>query len=277
MRPTELAAGVVLILVIASGLALDPVEAPSGPRIGRLTANLIQSSRPDIPQVDIQAEAIPTGMTERGTSFPLGNDLWFSARHVVNADCAHVILVNGGKNFYAGIKSLDQNADLALLQVHVPAAVPMPVAALGLDEDPPEHAYAFGYPQGVLGATSDEFLGRTRLRLGGHLAGTSPVLAWTEVDRYPNDLDTLAGISGGPMVSENGYVVGDIVAASVRRGRNYTVAPEILADDAGEGTGVNSPRDAKPIPEIVKSPVSLADAAKAMEQSARIVQTYCIP
>lgn len=273
MRSGEFVAGAILLLVIAAGLALDPEEPSSGFRTGRLTANLIEPPSPELPQIDVHTEAIPTGMTERGTSFPIGSDLWFSARHVVNTDCSHVIMVDAKQNFNASIKTLDPNADLALLQAHVPTAAPLAVANLGADQDPPDHAYAFGYPNGALGATADEYLGRTHLRLGGHIAGTAAVLAWTELDRYPGNLDSLSGISGGPMIADNGYVVGDIVAASVRRGRNYTVAPEIMVE-AMKGNAVAGEM---PVPDILKAPVSLPDAAKAMEQGARILETYCIP
>jgi S1-C subfamily serine protease len=148
---------------------------------------------------------------------------------------------------------------------------------LPIEQSSPEEgqsAFAFGFPQGTLGGTQDTLLGRSHLRLGGHLSGTAPVLAWSETQRFPDSFDSLAGISGGPMLDENGNVIGIIVAASVRRGRNYTVAPEILLDiqrQLGTKPGQQPARDA------ILQPVSLETSANVLRQDSRIAQTYCIP
>jgi S1-C subfamily serine protease len=273
-----------ILIALAGGTLLERSErygpatrlVPITARQARLTSDLIPHSMvpsADLPLVDITTEKIPEGLTERGTSFYLGHDLWISARHVVNNDCARIILIIAGKNVDAQIVYLDESADLAVLRAPTPAALPLALADPG--PDPTDRAYAFGFPQGTLGATADSYLGRTRLRLGGRLVGTAPVLAWTELDREPADFDSIAGISGGPIIDANGYVIGIIVAASVRRGRNYTVAPELLLY-AERRTAQNLSKS-QPVPDIVTPPVSLSDSAKVLERSARIVLTYCIP
>ena len=233
----------------------------------------------DLPQIDIATEKIPQGLTERGTSFYLGNDLWLSARHVVNNECGRVIMVIAGKNVDARIKYLDDNADLAVLQAHVPSVPSLPIETAALDEN--ASAYAFGFPQGLLGATADLYLGRTRLKLGGFLSGNAPVLAWTETERYPADLD-LAGRHQkrrGPTLDEKGNVIGIIVAASSPdRGRNYTVAPEILLEaERRIPAGEDSIPGQNPAHDIVVPPVVLTASARGMDESHRIVETYCIP
>lgn len=227
------------------------------------------------PVFEVDVEGIPAGMTARGTSFPLGSGLWLTARHVVGDDCDKIVLIIDGKNVFATIKYLDQNADLAVLQTD-PVAVPsLPIEAADPSED--EGAFAFGFPKGTLGATADQLLGRARMKLGGRLAGTAPVLTWTELDRYPESFESLSGISGGPMLDENGNVIGIIVAASVRRGRNYTVAPEILRAVQNE-LGLNKAQpDEMAARDAVTKPVSLDNSAHAMSKNDRIALTYCIP
>jgi hypothetical protein len=97
-------------------------------------------------------------------------------------------------------------------------------------------------------------------------------LAWVETKRYPDDIDSLAGISGGPMIDDD--VVGIMVAASVRRGRNYSVAPEILR--AIEQQLGAEPRQ-KSVRDVLGKPVALDVAASKLSKSSRIAETCCIP
>jgi len=229
----------------------------------------------DLPLVDITTEKIPQGLTERGTSFYVGGDLWMSARHVINHQCGRIIMIVDGKNVDAEIKYLDDGADIAVVRAQVPIAVPaLPLETEEIKED--EAAYTFGFPQGQLGGTAGAYLGRTKLKLGGFLSGSAPVLAWTETSRYPSELDSIAGISGGPVIDERGYVVGIIVAASVRRGRDYSVAPEILRG-VEQQLGNASRPDSASVRSLVSPPVTLSASADVMKKSARIVETYCIP
>ena len=253
-------------------------DRPGTYRGNRLTADRIGPSMmptADLPLVDITTGKIPAGLTERGTTFYVGNDLWMSARHVINDECKRIIMIVDGKNVDAQIKYLDESADFAMVSAKLPKPVPaLPIATQEMEED--HAAYTFGFPQGILGGTAVTYLGRTRLKLGGFLSGSAPVLAWTEDSRYPDDLDSIAGISGGPVIDEHGYVVGIIVAASSRRGRNYSVAPEILRD-AAQKLGSTPAGDPDPVRSLVTPPVTLATSADAMNKSARIVEIYCIP
>jgi len=71
--------------------------------------------------------------------------------------------------------------------------------------------------------------------------------------------------------------VGIIVAASVRRGRNYTVAPEILQKIDQELGLDGAQLDPVPARDAVTQPVVLDHSATAMSKNARIALTYCIP
>ena len=115
------------------------------------------------------------------------------------------------------------------------------------------------------------------MKFAGVLAGTTPVLAWAEVRRYPDTLDSLEGISGGPVLDQNGDVIGIIVATSVRRGRDFTVAPQILGEIVRQ-LGLEQAQSAEtPARDAVAPPVSLQRSASALSKEGRIVETYCIP
>jgi len=230
---------------------------------------------PEAPTFTVEIEPIPPGMTARGTSFPLGNGLWLTARHVANEGCKQIILIVNGKNVPAQIKFLDPNADLAVLQTPPLAMPSLPIAAAGVAED--QDGFAFGFPSGSLGATEGRMIGRAHMKLGGRLDGTAPVVSWAELRRFPDSLESLSGISGGPMLNDHGNVVGIIVSSSAMRGRNYTVAPEILHQvqhDLGIRSGQSS---VTPAHDAVAPPVQLDRSAAALSKNARIAKTYCIP
>jgi hypothetical protein len=79
------------------------------------------------------------------------------------------------------------------------------------------------------------------------------------------------------MLDDNGNVIGIMVAASVRRGRNYTVAPEILHKIEQELASEAPPSGTAPARDAVTQPVSLEHSANALSKNARIALTYCIP
>jgi S1-C subfamily serine protease len=173
------------------------------------------------------------------------------------------------------IKYLDPEADLALLQTAPIATPSLPIASGEVGAG--ETGYSFGFPHGALGGFEGSLLGRSRMQFAGRLAGTTPVLAWAEARRFPDTLESLSGISGGPMLDEDGNVVGITVAASDRRGRTYSVAPEILRATWQE-FGLSAPQARQaPASEVTVEPVSLPDAAAALRQEDRIVETVCVP
>lgn len=267
--------GALLMLVASASSAYLTSDRMIGR--GRALSEMIPPSMvptADLPVVDITTEKIPNGFTERGTSFYLGNDLWMSARHVLNDECAHIIMIVDGKNVAAQLKYTDDSADLAVVQATVPEVPALPLETAEPAGD--DGAYAFGFPQGILGGTAGSYLGRTKLKLGGFLSGSAAVLAWSETSRYPDELDSIAGISGGPVIDEKGNVVGVIVAASVRRGRDYTVAPEIMLNAKRRFGDAQGPAPV-PVRDLVTPPVALSKSADAMKKSNRIVETYCIP
>jgi serine protease Do len=119
-------------------------------------------------------------------------------------------------------------------------------------------------------------MGRSRMELSGEIHGTGPVLAWAEVARYPDSLPALSGMSGGPVFDTQGKIIGIMVATSVRRGRIYTVAPEILQATEQSFALSDASATAEPVSDVTTGNVSLSDTARALYKSSRMVPTYCI-
>ncbi|MGQ0674563.1 MAG: S1 family peptidase, partial [Rhodospirillales bacterium] len=162
-----------------------------------------------------------------GTAFAAGRDgAWLTAKHVVDG-CKRILVRNGQSWDHAAVAFEDETTDTAVIGARggVP---PLPVTAgpLALGED----GFAFGFAgQGGPSAIHATLLGRARTLQSGRLSGSTPVLAWAERQWTPPGERWIGGMSGGPLTTADGAVAGIMSVASERRGRIYTVAPEVIA------------------------------------------------
>jgi serine protease Do len=246
-------------------------DAPPPERVRRP----LPAAAPGDPLISVEAETLKPGEIAFGTSFSIAPGAWLTARHVANGECQRVVLIVNGRKVPAQIAYLHPQADLALLKTANASGPALPLGTGAVEEN--EIGYTFGYPKERLGGTQDRLMGRSRMRLSGEINGTGPVLTWAEVARYPDDLPALSGMSGGPVFDEHGKIIGIMVAASVRRGRIHTVAPEILQATARSFALSNASANAAPVGEIEAQNVSLSETASALSKSSRIVPTYCVP
>jgi serine protease Do len=251
-----------------------PPSLSDAPPPGRVRRPLPEAAPID-PLISVEAESLKPGEIAFGTSFPIAPGAWLTARHVANGECNRVILIVNGRKVPAQIAYLHPQADLALLKTTNASGPALPLATGDVEQN--ETGYTFGYPKEKLGATKDRLMGRSRMQLSGEINGTGPVLTWAEVVRYPDDLPALSGMSGGPVFDEQGKIVGIMVAASVRRGRIHTVAPEILQATAQSFALTDASANAEPVGDVAMQSVSLSDTASTLSKSSRIVPTYCIP
>jgi serine protease Do len=253
-----------------------PDQFGTGPGAGgdRVRRPLPAATQSD-PLFAVDTEAIPPGKLAFGTSFPIGQGIWLTARHLANAQCQRIVMLIAGRQIPATIAYLHPQSDLAVLKTAQAGGPPLPLDGKAMTMS--ETGFTFGFPAGTLGATEDQLLGRSRMQLGGKIDGTGPMLTWAEVARFPDSLSELNGMSGGPMLDHDGRIVGIMVAASKRRGRVETVAPEVL--QATETSFALDPASAAAAPagEVTGQSVSLGDAADELSRDRRIAKTYCIP
>jgi serine protease Do len=235
----------------------------------------LPEATPDDPLIQVDTEKLKPGTIAFGTAFPIGGDAFLTARHVANANCQQVVLILNGKKVPAQIEYLHPYADLTVLKAPAAGGPPLPLETAALSTS--ETGFSFGYPHEQLGATADQLMGRSRMELNGALGGVGPVLTWAETKRFPASLPALSGMSGGPMLDENGKVVGIMVAASARRGRVDSVAPEVLQSTEHAFALDDTATSAPPAQEVESQTVSLGDAAGALGGEGRIVKTYCLP
>ena len=216
------------------------------------------------------APARKANQRSTGTAFAAGRDgAWLTAKHVVDG-CARVHIRRGNAWDPADVDFADAATDTAVLRAR--AGVPLlPVTAgpLGLGED----AYAFGFAgQGGPSAIHATLLGRARTLQSGRMSGSTPVLAWAEREWQPPGERWIGGMSGGPLTTADGAVAGIMSVASERRGRIYTVAPEVIARVARDRGLAFTPAGAAPIPATGES----FDRVRAELMNRRsVVQVLC--
>jgi hypothetical protein len=254
-------------------MPVPPVTtAPAPPPAERVRRPPLAGPEPQDPLTLVKTEDVPEGKIVLGTAFSVEADgVWITARHVASAYCEKLAVVVGRRAIPATMAFVDPEADLTVLKTGEGA----PAAPLATD--PPqtgETGVSFGYPTNVLGATRDTLMGRSRMQLSGRLAGVAPTLTWAEAARFPDSLSTLQGMSGGPMFDAGGRVVGTVVAASERRGRVITVAPEVLTE-VEDTTGLFGPGPA-PVEEVVENE-RLDQIAEALSANSRIARVFCWP
>lgn len=212
--------------------AQDQDRDPQG---GRLPA---ESRRDPVLQLN---DSDPCAEACTGTAFAIDDrGHWLTARHVVEG-CGRIGLMTGPRR-WVPVEEVTSHprADVSLLTAELTAA-PLPLSDGRLFEG--QDGFHLGYPRGEPGDVYGELLGRVKVRSRRF---TEPGVMWAEVDRRPwNDLP-LGGLSGGPVLSSEGAVIGVAIAASPRRGRVTSAAPRSLNEvlkDAGVAVAPQSPAE----------------------------------
>jgi S1-C subfamily serine protease len=160
-----------------------------------------------------------------GTAFAVDRDgAWLTAEHVTH-DCARIGIDDGGVARAVSHVVASREADAALVRDGLPTDHALPLS----DRMPAPGSLGFhmGFPAGRPALVVSELIGAASARRG-RTDEAQPVLAWAETARLPESDETLSGISGGPVFAEDGHVVGVNSAATDRRGRILTTAPDAM-------------------------------------------------
>lgn len=223
---------------------------------------MMPSESPRDLAVLVEMDAPSSGI---GTAFAVDKSgTWLTARHVVDG-CDEVGLNLGSGKVIRASAVTSPNTDIGVLTTKWKRD-PLPSDLLG-QRRIGEHGYFFGFPQGKPGEAVAALLGRHRLIVRGRYSTDEAILAWTELGRTRGLVGSLGGMSGGPVIDDDGEVIGIVAAESPRRGRIYSVAPMSLKDV---------------LPEIITdgadpiSDESYGLKADRLRRDRRIAQVICI-
>ena len=171
------------------------------------------------------SDSDPCAKSCSGTAFAIDDrGHWLTARHVVKG-CGKVALQTGPRQAVRVAEIVSHpRADVALLKTGLNApALPLTSGPLFKGQD----GFHLGFPRGEPGDVYGELMGRVKVRSRRY---AEPGILWAEIDRAPRNDLPLGGLSGGPVLTSEGAVVGVAIAASPRRGRVTSAAPRSLAE-----------------------------------------------
>jgi len=210
-----------------------------------------------------------------GTAFSIGDGVWMTARHVVDA-CDTIVLLDG--RAAAGLAEgavHHPTADVSLLFSDL-SAEPLPLAT-GQDA-PARHstAYLFGFPRGAPRGFAAALVEARDLDREDPREKAFPVLVWAEQPRPPGFVD-YGGLSGGPVIAPNGTVVGVSVGSDVILGRVLAAAPSVLRDmiDTAGLAGALMPSGPSTALAETLEAATPAEMETALRKQGRIRQIYC--
>ena len=199
-----------------------------------------------------------------GTAFAIDRKgRWMTARHVVDS-CDTVGIDIGGHKVLRVDSFVSEDSDTAILTGNWTRK---PLANdLYNRRQVGERGFFFGFPQGRPGEVVGSLLARNRMVVRGRYRSDEAILAWSEVGRTKGLIGSIGGLSGAPVMDQDGEVIGVVSAESPRRGRIYTVAPENLQELL---------KDRSTVAETLSSNTYGLQADR-LRRERRIVQVICI-
>ncbi|RVU36654.1 serine protease [Hwanghaeella grinnelliae] len=203
-----------------------------------------------------------------GTAFSVGEGLWMTARHVVDK-CDGIGFIKNERLVGVADRVVHHDtADASLLYADF-SALPLPIARPNMDPQRHDDAFLIGYPAG----SPREFIAKQveyrEIERSGVPGGAFPVIVWAERPEPPAGTD-YAGMSGGPVINGEGYVIGILVGSDDALGRIVANTPTTLRSMLPGG---GSSGGAQP----VSSPTAgdLSEIGRRLRAENRVIQVYC--
>lgn len=170
-------------------------------------------------QVTVRIRTLGCDRLGLGSGFVLPGDLVVTNRHVVEEPRAVTVNTWDGRSLEADITGIAVDSDLAVLQLS--GAADLPVAELReTPVEPGEPVIAVGYPGGGPATVSS---GEVVSLIEGELLGEP-------ADVIRVDAEIRQGNSGGPLLDEDGRVVGIVFALDAISGDGLVVPIDTLLE-----------------------------------------------
>ena len=146
-----------------------------------------------------------------GTAFYVGENIWITARHVIN-DCSKVYLNDGPNKKFVEKILIHPNSDLALFKYNS-----FDIKNFDIAQKISEKSFSSGYPAGNPGDAALQLLGFMAMEARSYNILEKHSI-YAVLDKIPSNLLSFGGLSGGPAFDDYGLINGVVVAEFKRRG-----------------------------------------------------------
>ena len=146
-----------------------------------------------------------------GSAFYVGENIWITARHVIN-DCSEVYLKHGPNKKFIEKILIHPNSDLALFKYNS-----FDIKNFNIAQKISEKSFSSGYPAGKPGDAALQLLGYMAMEARSYDILEKHSI-YAVLDKNPSNLLSFGGLSGGPAFDDYGLINGVVVAEFKRRG-----------------------------------------------------------
>jgi S1-C subfamily serine protease len=182
----------------------------------------------------VRIQGLGCGGIISGSGFVVRNDIVATNAHVV-AGISNPIVEDSNGRHKAEVISFDPNLDLAILKVSGLAGKPLPIDLGNINAGTP--GAVVGYPGGGSFNASPAAVMEEFDAIGQNIYGTQK----TERDVYEIQADVIPGNSGGPLIEENGSVMGVVFAESTTYSHvGYALAMEKVSTEINQAANSNT-------------------------------------
>ena len=147
-----------------------------------------------------------------GTAFYVGENVWITARHVIN-DCSKVYLKHGPNKKFIEKILIHPNSDLALFKHNS-----FEIRNFNIAKKISEKSFSSGYPAGNPGDAALQLLGFMAMEARSYNILEKHSI-YAVLDKNPRNLLSFGGLSGGPIFDDYGLINGVVVSEFKRRGQ----------------------------------------------------------
>jgi S1-C subfamily serine protease len=237
VRSTHVLAGLTALALMSAGCvpAAPPLERGAGALEELADLELPEVAATSVlrraQEVTVRIRTLGCDRLGLGSGFVLPGNVVVTNRHVIEEPRAISVNTWDGRSIDAEISGIAVDSDLAVLQLV--GDLDLPVAELRTDPvEPGEVIIAVGYPEGgPATVTTGEVVSLVEGELLGEAADVIRV-----------DAPIRQGNSGGPLLDEQGRVVGVVFALDVNSGDGLAVTVDTLLERL-EGHELTTPTD----------------------------------
>tara|TARA_B100000700_G_C14907572_1_gene790549 strand:+ start:195 stop:1067 length:873 start_codon:yes stop_codon:yes gene_type:complete len=222
-----------------------------------------------LPKFSIQSESKIRRQGGSGTAFYIGQDIWVTARHVIN-QCPKVMMSFGKKQTIVKNIFIHPNSDLAIFKNK--EDIDLPYFEIRKYK---EEAFSSGYPAGNPGDLVLNYLGHVGLENKSY-GVFERGLVYSITNRSPFNLNSIGGLSGGPAFSKDNILSGILVAENSRRALAILVENKSLFELIEETNMLKTPIESNNRVSLLTTNENFSSNGKILRKKGVIRKIYCI-